>query len=75
MTLLQGLVTLEPKKDFMFRHGVRVMNSVHEVRSNATFATLVSNFSTLELVLKRGMVIAFGSRSPLALIEVDGGAA
>lgn len=44
VTLLQALDTLESKQDVMFRHGVRMMNLLHEVRLNVSIATLVNNF-------------------------------
>ena len=74
-TLLQGLIVTEPKHDLSRRYGVRVMNSVHEVTANEPFDILVSNFSRRDVFLPKGMVIAYASRSPLALINLEGGAA
>jgi len=70
-TLLQGLIVTEPKHDVSDQYNVRVMNSVHEVIANVPFPILVANFSRQRRVFPKGMVIAYASRSPLALISID----
>lgn len=74
-TLLQGLIVTEPKHDVTERYNVRVMNSVHEVDASMPFHILVTNFSAVPRFLPKGMVIAYASRSPLAFISLQGGAA
>ena len=51
------------------------MNSVHDVSVNEVFEVLLTNFSSQPQQLPKGMVIAYGSRSPLALIHLTGEAA
>lgn len=74
-TLLQGLIVTEPKHDVTEKYHVRVMNSVHEVDASLPFHVLVTNFSQVPRQLPKGMVIAYASRSPLAFISLQGGAA
>ena len=74
-TLMKGLICTEPRAEVTSRYAVRIMNSVHEVEENVPFTVLVSNFSNQRRTLPKGMVIAYASRSPLALISLTGGAA
>ena len=72
LTLLEGLIVTEPKHSVVERYGVRVMNSVHEVTSDRPFPILMSNFTSKERVLPKGMVVAYASRSPVGLVSLDG---
>ena len=65
----------EPKHEVMRKYNCRVMNSVHDVSANEVFEVLLTNFSSHPQQLPKGMVIAYGSRSPLALIHLTGEAA
>ena len=71
ITLLQGLIVTEPKQSVSEKYGVRVMNSVHEVTSDEPFTILLSNFTSKERLLPKGMVVAYASRSPI-LVHVNG---
>ena len=65
----------EPKQEFMRKYNCRVMNSVHDVSANEVFEVLLTNFSSQPQQLPKGMVIAYGSRSPVAFIHLTGEAA
>ena len=71
-TLMQGLIVTEPKHSVAEKYGVRVMNSVHEVRTDEPFVVLMRKFTSKSRLLPKGMIVAYATRSPLALLEVDG---
>jgi len=74
-TLLKGVILTEPRQEMMRKYGCRVMNSVHEVSADRPFDVLLTNFSAHSRRLPKGMVIAYGSRSPVSLIHLSGDAA
>ena len=69
---MQGLIVTEPNHSVVEKYGVRVMNSMHEVKADEPFAILMSNFTAKPRLLPKGMVDAYATRSPLGLFEVDG---
>ena len=74
-TLMQGLIVTEPKHSVAEKDGVRVMNSVHEVKADESFIILLSNFTSKHRLLPKGMIVTYATRSPLAFLEVDGAVA
>ena len=62
----------KPKQEFMRK---QVMNSVHDVSATQPFQVLLTNFSAQPRRLPKGMVVAYGSRSPVALVHLNGLAA
>ena len=70
-TLLEGVIVTEPKHSVMQRYGVRVMNSVHEVHADRSFTIVVSNFSSKERLLPKGMIVAYASRSPMGFMGIE----
>lgn len=65
VTLLQGLIVLEPQPNLFHRYNPRAMNSIHEVVSDAQFYIFLSNFFALDLRLPKNTLVASAARSPI----------
>lgn len=67
-----GLVYIEPVQAVYQRYQVRAINGVHEVHPDIPFELLISNFSNVKRRLPKGMLIAYATPSPLALVALLG---
>ena len=71
-TKMDGLVLIEPKNSLHDRYRIRVANGVHDVPAERPFEVLVSNFGPVARLLPKGTVIGYVSRSPLAMVTIEG---
>ena len=62
----------EAKREFMRKYNFRAKNSYPGVSANQPFEVLLTNFSAHPRRLSMGMVVTYGSRSPVALIHLNG---
>ena len=69
---MDGLIITEPKSSLHDRYRIRVANGVHEVQQDVPFDVLVSNFGPTARTLPKGTTVAYATRSPLALVTVEG---
>ena len=61
----------EQKQEVMRKYNSRFMNSVHDFSTTQHFKVLLTNVSAQPRSLPKGMVVVYGSRSPVSLIHLN----
>ena len=62
-----GLLIIEPRENLMARYNVQAANGIVEAKPNTAFEIIVANFGLSPVVLPKGMVIGYATRSPVAV--------
>lgn len=68
----RGLCLIEPKHGVFVKYQVRASNGVFEAHPDRPTTLVVSNFGETPRKLPKGMVIAYATRSPVAIVSLDG---
>ena len=65
-----GLLMLQSREQLVIKRGVHTPNGVAEVKPDQPFEILLANFTTKEVVLNRGQIVAHGTRTSSALHQL-----
>ena len=62
---------IEPSENLMARYSVQAANGIVEAKPNTAFEIIVANFGLSPVVLPKGMVIGYATRSPVAIHDLN----
>lgn len=69
---LGGRIHTEQKGELLTKYGVIIMKSVHDLIQDRPFDIFVSNLSSSDRLIAKGINIGYATRPPLELISLTG---